>query len=237
MVKKGWLLLVALICAPQGLAQAMDDDVAELVDHVIEAYGGEAALYAARSFRQSGETVSFLRGGTKGGIVRTFQAPDRLRVEITYPGEAPEIRVLDGDRGWQMDQEAAPSLVDAMRLQAARLALPLLLRDAGSQVKDLGSVSAGAERRIRSLGLALTDRLALFVDIEVPGYRILSSRGQMRRAGTAMEFGAEYVDFRQWSGVMVAGREEQYAMGQHIGYTVVEKIEILQQPDPAFFRP
>ncbi len=237
MVNASRLLLAVLILASPGFAQAAEDEVAELVDHVIDAYGGEAALDAAQSFRQSGETVSFLRGGAKGRIVRTFQAPDRLRVEIVYPGEAPEMRVLDGDRGWQQGQEAPPALVDAMRLQAARLALPLLLRDAGRQVKDLGTTSAQDGRSVRSLGLALAGGLALFVDIEVPGYRILSSRGLMRRAGTAMEFGAVYHDFRRLSGVLVPGREEQHAMGQHIGYTVIEKNEILHDLDPASFRP
>lgn len=197
----------------------------------------QGELSAARNLRQTGETVSLLRGGTKGRITRTLAAPDRLRVEIAYAGEVPEVRILDRDQGWNQGRQAPPPLLDAMRLQAARLDLPRRLLEAGDRVKDLGYVPAGEGRFIRTLGLALAEHLALFVDIEVPGYRILSSRGQMRRAGAAMEFGAAYSDFRRWSGILVAAREEQYAMGQHIGHTVIEKIELLSEPDPAAFRP
>lgn len=231
------ILAAALTWMPTVQAQNAAVDVPALIERVAAAYGGREALSAARSFRQSGATVSYQRGSETGRITRIFQAPDRLRVEIVYPGEAPEVRLLDGERGWNQGREAPPALLDAMRLQAARLDLPMLLLDAGLRVKDLGYVPAGNGRIIRTLGLALADHLSLFVEIEVPGYRILRSRGQMRRAGRSMEFGADYSDFRNWAGVLVPAREDQYAMGQPIGHTVIEEFEALAAPDPAAFRP
>lgn len=231
------LVFLAVSCFQPVRAETGGGDVATIVSRVVAAYGGEEALNAMRSFRQTGETVSLMGGGAKGRITRVFEAPDRLRVEIDYPGKAPEVRILNGEHGWNQGREAPDSLRDAMRLQAARLDLPLLLLGAGAAVKDLGIAPAEDGRAIKTLGLALADHLAIFVDIEVPGYRIVQSRGQMRQGGIAMEFSAVYSGFREWSGVLLPAREEQYAMGQHIGYTVIEQIEALPDPDPAAFQP
>ena len=47
----------------------------------------------------------------------------------------------------------------------------------------------------------------------------------MSMAGQAMTFEAHYSDFRSWQGILVAAREDQFAMGRPIGYTVIDKVD------------
>jgi hypothetical protein len=105
---------------------------------MIAVYGGADALSRFAAMRQTGRTASMRHGGLVGTLTRIFQRPDMLRVEIVYPGEATEIRMLNGARGWRRNAEVSGPMHSAMVLQAARMGLPLLLLEEIAMLEDLG---------------------------------------------------------------------------------------------------
>lgn len=107
--------------------------------------------------------------------------------------------------------------LDGMRLQAARLALPLLLADRRAEVRDLGLRDG---RHI--LELALTPAMTLSVEIDPATNRIVRSSGK----GKDIEFATNYSDFRSVDGLLFAFAEENFANGTKTAATALTKVEI-----------
>lgn len=214
------------------------EDVSAFVDRIVTAYGGAASLSQGGVVRQSGHTVSMMRGGATGDLVRLFQPPDKLRVEIVYPDEEPEVRVLDGERGWNKGVEVTAPMHGAMRLQAARMALPLILLDEKAKVMDKGMAKGPNDEDLRVLELPLGRHLVLFVGADPASGRILVSRGQLYLGdGTAMEFATTYSRFETRNGRLFAAKEEQFAMGVYTGFNLIENVEFVDVVGPETFQP
>ncbi len=222
-------------------AEAAPASLAPLVAKVLQAYGGREALQRARAVRQEGTVTSSLRGSA-GHLLRLYQRPGSLRVEIAYPGHAPEVRVVSGGRvgqGGYGDRDGrevtGTPMHAAMVLQAARMALPLSLAEEGAQVVDLGTVERGG-KSLRALGLAVEKGIQVVTEIDPSTGLVLRSEGAMPGpGGTRIEFATEYADFRRVGGVLFPFREENWARGQHTGATVLSRIEVLAAaPDGAF---
>jgi hypothetical protein len=229
------LLLLLFLPLPARAGEA----VPAFVDRIVEAYGGAAALSDPAAVRQSGHTVSTMRGGETGALMRVFQGSDKLRVEIGYPGEAPEVRVLDGRKGWTKGAEATGPMTGAMQLQAARMALPQILLEHKARVMDQGMTKGPDGTDVRVLELPLSPHAVLFVGADEASGLIHFSSGVIKfGGGQDMEFATVYSsDFKEWNGRLFAGREEQYAMGQHTGYNVIEAVELLESVGAETFRP
>ena len=230
--------LVALCLMTAWSGSAAGEDLDALVDRIIVAYGGEAALSRTVVERQTGRTVSARRGGATGTLVRTFQGAEKLRVEIAYPDEEAEIRVLDGEKGWQAGQEVAGPMHGAMRLQAARLALPLILLEQKSKLSDRGMATGPNDSQLRVLQLPLDAQTVLLVGVDPDSGHIVASRGIIYLdQHQGMEFATAYGDFKEFGGRLIAGKEELYAMGQFTGTTYIDKVEILEAVEAGTFRP
>ncbi len=220
------------------------DEVLALLRKSVDAYGGEKAL-AKLVFLESGRLTATMRGGKEGSIARLYRRPDKLRVEISFADETPEVRILDGKKGWRQGQEATGMPFDAMVLQAARFALPLNLLQRRGEVKDLGTVARDGKVR-RVLELPLGASLSMTAEIDPATGRVLRSTAKSAggmggmsmsvggMSGGGVEFATTYDDFRKVDGILFAFKEGNFAMGQHTGDTVIEKIEILKTlPDGA----
>lgn len=220
------------------------DEVLGLLKKSVDAYGGEKAL-AALVFRESGRLVATMRGGKEGTITRIYRRPDQLRVEVSFPGETPEVRILDGKKGWRQGQKATGMPLDAMVLQAARFGLPLNLLQRRGEVKDLGTVARDG-KALRVVALPLGGNSSMTAEIDPATGHILRSTAKsaggmggmsMSVGGTPggeVEFATTYDDFRKADGILFAFKEGNFAMGQHTGDTVLEKVEVLKAlPDRA----
>ncbi len=214
---------------------APSSDTARLVARVVDAYGGRAALERARVIRQEGTVTSILRGEA-GRLVRVFERPSRLRVEIAYPRSGPEVRVVQGPYGNRDGREVSTGspMHGAMVLQAARLALPLSLSAPGARVTDGGTAERDG-RKVRLLALALPDGMQLDVEIDPATAHVVRSTGSMPVPGGRIEFATDYAAFRRFAGLLFATHEENWARGQHTGATELTKVEILRQAPPGAF--
>ncbi len=226
------LVSVCLVPAARGA-----DDTTALVNRTIEAYGGLAALKKASAFRQFGTVVSVSRGGAKGSLARFFQRPLRLRVEVVFPGEEPEVRMLDGAKGWRMGQPVDGPPYQAMVLQAARLALPLNLVGRGGRLKELAPVTRDGTT-LRVLELSVGKGMVMTVEIDPGSGLILRSSGVIKGKGAGtVEFVTAYRDFRKVGGVLFPFAETNYAMGEAIGETRLYKVEVAARLPEKMFAP
>ena len=210
--------------AGAGVARA-DEALDALIARTLDVYGGDALPALGCMFRVTGSNWSVRRGAT-GAVLRELRWPDYLRVEIAYEDGGRETRLLVGDEGWRDDAPAPGPMVAAMKLQAARLALPMLLDWQAAQLSDMGEALREDGIAVHRLRVGLDGGLLLYVEIDLKTARILRSAGVMTMGGAEMSFGAEYADFRDLGRLSWPGREDQSAMGQETGWTIVEQIEV-----------
>jgi hypothetical protein len=217
------LAVLASIAAAAGPPR---DDVKALVARCVEAYGGKRAIEKASVFREEGTVTSLvLHPGEKGHMIRTYERPQRLRVEIAYPGGGREVRVVDGvSQGWRDGEKVSGPRLAAMILQAARLDLPALLSSRHAHPAYVGTVGLDG-KTLRVLSLDLAPGLVVEAAIDPATGRILRSRGVSHDPAMPLEFTTTYSDFKTVSGVLVAMREKNGANGQSTGETVLEKVE------------
>lgn len=228
---------VALALAAAPPAVPAEGTVPELVRRCVDAYGGEPALAKLAASVQEGSVTSLLSPGVRGRVARAYRRPGRLRVEIDFAGRDPEVRVLDGGRGWRYGREAAGSQLDAMILQAARVDLPALLAARRERVKDAGTLEH-AGKRLRVLSIEVAPGLVVEAGVDPESGRILRSRGRRADgAGPPIEFVTTYADFREVGGVLVAFHEDNWANGARTGETVLERVEFPKTLPEELFRP
>jgi hypothetical protein len=215
----------------------VDGALDDLLQKTVTAYGGETALRKAPAVRHTGKVTSLLRGGMAGDIVREFERPDKLRVVIRY-GADTEVRVYDGKTGWREGKVVAGPPLDAMVLQAARMALPLNLLDRKDRLVDKGTTRFEG-KEIRSLELPLGSGLTLTVDIDTATGRIVRSSGGggMGMGGKPLEFVTRYDDYKHIDGMVHPMKEGNFANGFVTGETTLTKVELLPSFPPGTFRP
>lgn len=204
-------------------------DAGAFLARVVAAHGGGAAPAA---IHERGVTESTRRG--KGPVERWWQAPDRFRIEIRYPGAA-ESRLLRGAEAWQQGRPATAAFRGALVLQAARMALPWRLLENAQRVSDLGTRPDSTGNPARMLEWQVQENIRLIVEIDPATLLIRRSRGIMSFNNAAMEFATGYEDYRTVDGRQVAMTERHYAMGRFIGTTTLDSVEFpAVLPAPTF---
>ncbi|HEY0845565.1 MAG TPA: hypothetical protein VGE12_09360 [Noviherbaspirillum sp.] len=211
---RGLLCSAAMLSGSIALAA---EGMTALLDRVAAAYGGKPPA----AMIETGKTISFRRG--EGVLERLYKAPDRFRIRIDYPA-ASESRTMIGARAWQQGTSANPILRGAIALQLARIALPWNVLERPSAATDLGTVSGPAGKSVRAIAFRMEEALELVIEIDPESGRILRSRGIQSVGRNTLEFATEYSDFRITDGRLHAAREEHFAMGQHTGYSLIEKV-------------
>lgn len=179
-----------------------------LVDKVIEVYGPWQSVAAVR---QSGRVIPAMRPD-EGKLTREWQRPDKLRVEIAYPSHT-EVRVVDGNHGTQNGKEAAGMGLDAMRLQAARIALPVLLIEKRAELRSAGE---------NAIEIPVADKMTVTIEIDPQTGHILKSTGKAED----IEFSTAYSEFRRVDGLLFAFRETNTAMGTTTATNELTKIDV-----------
>ncbi|HSM04541.1 MAG TPA: hypothetical protein VK858_07955 [Longimicrobiales bacterium] len=219
-------VLVVLLGAPRALVA---QSVPPLVDEVIEAYGGTAAIQALDTHRQEGMLVA-LNGGGHGEVVRISKGIGSLSVLVAYPS-GPEIRIVEQGRGWrggspQEMAEVQGPLRLAMVAQAARQYLPRLLADHRERIVLLPPDADSA--LVLVLPVAQGLELRMFVD---PDTRYITrTESVFTEMGGPFGFATDYSDFRDVDGVVFAFREETFASGVHTASLVLSSVELNPPP-------
>jgi hypothetical protein len=212
---------------------AAAEDVGVLVDKMVAAYGGQAALEKIGPIREEGKVEATMRVGSSGPIVRTYARPSKLRIQI---GEGPkfnEVRVLNGANGWRNGQESKGVSYEAMVLQAARLDLPWLLLANKTKLVHKGAVERDG-RQLQVLELPLESG-SVSAGLDATNGHILFSSGTTKTG--SMTFETAYDDFRTVEGRLFAFKETNIAQGTKTAETILSKIEILKEVPGNTFEP
>jgi len=221
------LRLLLCLCLLPAARASRADDLDQVLASIERAYGPPPSFVA---LRQTGRTFSDLRGD--GPMERLWAEPDRFRIRLDYPAGS-EVRTMSGNQAWQGRTRKDGPFLLAMRLQAARALLPWNLLHS-ERVTLLGSRIDDRRQRVQTLVLMLESPLSLVVDVDPASGRILRSTG----LGIGnLQFATEYSEFRLIGERLVASREDHYAMGRHIGHSILQRIEFLPDPGPEPFAP
>ena len=202
-----------------------------LIDRVLSAYGGEN-LDAVKAYRMEGTVKAKMRQ-TNGKMVRLFERPDRLFVDLAYSSN-PERRYLDGEKGWRTDPEGAGvrevdgHLLKSMVLQAARSDIPWILSERREDVTQIPPLKVG-ERMTMGMQIILEPGLILRLYGDPQTARVVFSQAILNTGTIRTHFETSYSDFREVDGVLFAHHEENWASGFHTGTTEIRKI-ILNPP-------
>jgi len=229
------MLLAALSAAVLAAVSPPSAEVHALVARCVQAHGGPAAAARAARQQQVGTVTSLLHPGAVGRIGRVYERSGRLRVEVQWPGEDGEIRVLDGGQGWRQGRPVGGGHLASMVLQAARLDLPALLAAQEARLEDRG-VQTVEGRKVRVLALELAPQLFVEAGLDPATGRLLRSRGYSTGL-EKVDFITTYEDHRVVDGVLVAFREVNWANGKTTGETVLEQASFPAALPPEMFRP
>lgn len=202
---------------------------AQIIENIVQAYGGHAALQRVKAVKHTG-TIQSYRLQKTGSLQRLFVRPDRLRVELDYPDGPREQRITTPAGAWRDGRPATAPMHMAMQLQAARFRLPLILTEKKVTVQ-------GEQDGRLQLGITLSPTTSLEVSVDPQSWRIVRSVGLMALSGMNMAFTADYSDFRMVDGVLFAFREDLTAMGRPTGIAVLERIELNTRISPEDFKP
>ncbi len=203
-------------------APARAADASGLVDEIVQAYGGQAAVEKLQAFRVEFEVQSTLQKEIGKGR-RDFEVPDRLRVEIAYPAEK-EVRILNGEKGWRGDDRVLRSVKGlpllAMVYQMIRSTVPQSLAARAELLEDRG-LKAKEGSQYRVLGLAWSRELDLAFWIDPKDKRVVWVEGVLLSGGGRTTFATKYGNFQRIEGVLFPFAEENFASGQHTGATKI----------------
>jgi hypothetical protein len=218
-----------------GLATAAGaEDAGALIDKMVAAYGGQAALEKIAAIREEGKVEATMRVGSSGPIVRTYARPSKLRIQIGEGPKFTEVRVVNGAKGWRNGQESTGVSYEAMVLQAARLDLPWLLMKHKTKLLDKGPVERNG-KRLQVLELPLENGLSVSAGIDPATGHILFSSGTTKTG--SMTFETAYDDLRTVDGILFAFKESSMAQGTKTADIILSKIEILKEAADDAFKP
>jgi len=229
--------ILLLVCALATGSAVAGEDLGALVEKIVSAYGGKAALESMTAVRETGRVEAAMRVGSSGPVVRTFARPLKLRVEIGEPAKPSEVRVVDGAKGWRNGKESTGVGYEAMILQAVRLDLPFQLL---SQRKVLveRELMDYQTKRLRVIEMPLEGGLTVTAGVDAETGRVLFSKGTTSAGSTgSMTFETRYDDFRMVDGRLFAFKETNLAGGTKTADILLSKVELLKAPPADSFKP
>ena len=227
------ITLLSLSLAMATPAVAGDQRIGDILDELVESYGGEENLRKLERMSQEW-TVVALMSKRHGTDLRSVRLPGKLRVMLSYP-ERKETRLLDGEASYVAFGEEAPAAAqsfqrDAMRLQLMRLYSPLALRDRIDSLEILPN----EENLILTL---VENGLRADYMIDRDQWRIIKVLGTQVIGDREMRFLTEYSDFRFVEGVLVHHGENKFAGNVNTAILELRRLELDVDFDSGHFLP
>lgn len=206
-------LLIVLAALP-----LLASDFDTLVTGVVDAYGGETAWKSVHAIRQTGGVVTMT--GKEGKMTRTWDRAHKLHVEIVY-ADRTEDRNLDGSQGTNNGKAVTGTQLDAMVLQWARLAIPALLIEQRSHLRDLGE-----KEGLHLIEIPLNETLTITAAVDPKTFHIVRSASKGTGGGQTIEFVTQYSNVRKADGLLFAFSEDNFAQGMKTATTTITEVHV-----------
>ncbi len=194
-----------------------------VVSAMVKAYGGEENLKKINSYSQLWEMDALAKQDT-GNDVRYIEQPGKLRVELFYSKGPAEQRIINNTKGYNSLQggsqnEAKGPQLSAMKIQRARMYSPLTLKN------KVESLTLSKEEGYNILSLKEGEITTNYY-VNAETNLIDKVVGSMAMGGQNMEFITEYSDYKAVEGVLVAHKENKFAMGMNTAQNTLKDIRL-----------
>jgi len=232
-------LLLLLPCGKSRAEEKELDRTSELVVSVLKAYGGSKAVSKVNSVTAKGKITEFLSGKT-GTYSRYFERPGKLRIEV-MPEQGGEIRVLNGDHGWQASSGGfipVSSLeLQSMLYQYSYLNLPMALANGSPHVKYGGKQRNNDEETyLLLIEPKNAPRLGILIDAKTRLIIRVDASFALGAMGTG-ELSTQYSDFRPVEGVQFPHKLTSFAGGIKLSEIILGEIVVNRKIPPELFAP
>jgi hypothetical protein len=229
-IRLNLVVLGIVVLAPVG---ACAEPIADVLEQMIEAYGGEENVRKLDSVVQEWDLLALTRN-QQGTDRRSIHLPGQLKVELTYPDKQ-ETRVLDGDAGYAIFDDREPTAASdmqrsAMQLQLMRFYSPLTLRER-SESLSLSKGDGYVALTLPEDGL----KAEYFIDTET--WHIVKVVGTLAVNGAMMQFVTEYSEFAKVDGALIHHRENKFVGGMNTAVLRLKNIEVDAEFDGDEFEP
>jgi hypothetical protein len=233
------LILFLLLSGRCRGEERKNDPAAEVVSFMLKAYGGPEAIRQVVSITAKGQITEFL-SGKSGEYARYFQRSRKLRIEV-MPEQGGEIRILNGDRGWQKSREGYIPVsqleLQSMLYQYSYLNLPMGLVTRSYRVKYGGKqLYEGQTVYLLQIEPKDAPRLGILVDAKSGLIVRVDASFAMGTMGTG-ELSTEYSDFHPEAGVLFPHKLTSFAGGIKLSEIVLTKITVNEKMPPELFTP
>ncbi len=213
----------------------------ELIDKVLDIYGGAKAVKKLKGYRMKGTIESYQNKET-APFTRSFRRDgDGLFVDIRYTVN-PEKRFLLEGQGWRTGKEGKTAKVEgfqlhAMVVQAARADIPWILHERREELRQAELVMKDG-RKANVLLLDLKDGMNMRYFVDAETNMVIFSEGILTGGPMgSLSFATYYEDFRPVAGVQVPHRELNFVAGQKTGVTLIESVEANPKLKDKEFKP
>jgi len=232
-------LLLVLPCGESRAEEKVSGRTAEVVASTLKAYGGSKAVSRVNSVTSKGRITELL-SGKSGTYTRYFERPRKLRVEVV-PEQGGEIRVLNGDLGWQTSGEGLVPVstleLQSMLYQYSYLNLPMALARGDYQVKYGGRQRNGVqETYLLLVEPKSSPRMGVLIDAKTKLIIRVDASFAVGVMGSG-ELSTELSDYRGVNGVQFPHKLTSFAGGIKLSEIVLEQIEVNRKIPPELFAP
>lgn len=218
-------------------AADLDMESATLVDRIVLAYGGAAAIERTASVYAEGAIHASMRND-HGPYQRWLLRPRKLRVEIDYQRGA-EHRILNGDQVWRSDKGSALKAVSgpgalAVVYQYKQLDLPYGLLKGSYRLRYAGRENLGG-METDVLDAQDAEGPPMRIHVDGVNHLIVQVSGRIEVGGAMTELAAEFSDYRPVEGVPMPFRIRNYAGGMAVSETLMQRYSLHPGDDATRF--
>jgi hypothetical protein len=230
-------LLVVFFTVISAAPVAASEDLS-VVGKIIEAYGGRERLAKVRAVSAEGRITALMRSD-EGTYRRTVRRDGNLFVDIVYRRSS-ERRILHNGRGYSgadgtVEEVSGPRL-QAMVYQYNELNLPYGLLDDTFTVTSLRKDTVNGEA-VHVLRLVDRSGMPMDVFVHAVSYRIVKCEGFFVVGTETTSLSAEFGDFKSLDGILLPFKIINYAGGQKISFTTIDRYQINPAIHDSLFKP
>ena len=216
------------------------DEVVSLVEKIITANGGKAAVAGMTSVHASGDIEAYMRGD-RGRYELFFQRPGKLRVDTQYQRSS-ETRILNDSRGYRGTDKNPLSPVQghpllAMGYQYCHFDLVYALLTGVYAVRMKGQEILNG-KPVEVIHLIADDGPPMDVYVDSETFLILKVTGYFSVTdGRLTTLSSEFSDFRKVGDTVFPFTVINYAGGEKIAETRMKTYRINPPLEPSLFLP
>jgi outer membrane lipoprotein-sorting protein len=213
----------------------------DLLDKMIQAQGGRAALAAVKETVVSG-TIDMVTLGMNGGLTMTMKEPDKMRLDIEIMGML-LTQAYDGEKAWMINSPTGGAAQEMDAKQSADFRRQALGNESFLNPEKFGITYAlkGKEKINDKDYLVLEqayqdgEKVTLYVDPDT--YLPFKSRGKSTdQNGAEIESETFMTDYRMEGGLMVAHAMSVYQSGAEFMRMSFTKVAYNTGVPDAFFK-